>query len=240
MHTKSTTLIVTITFALFLILIVAGLVYIFPTLSICHSSQKIPQFKVANPIFSPDGSRIAFTDYYTIKRPPVGICTFPDGGKHLIVHNELRIYTVSQKTNKVDLSVQIPVKNNDVLNESAYGLLGWEDNTIYLWMFYPNDGSGVRHYFQSNIKQGQYKEISSQKGKDLEEKYWGQARFNPNNESEWLEYDAETNSVNVYEGGKWQMDKNRKSLFQSGYPQTTHVKTIVGSSVIQQIQSLLD
>lgn len=219
-----------------------GFILTFPRLPICHSPQKVGKMTPSDPIFSSDGSQIAFLGYVLIQRWPVGICAFPDGGMPLIVGNEMQIYTTDLNTNSTKLIFEIPLVHGNVLTSSLgsqkYGILGWDNDSIYFWMYYPNNGDGKSHYIQVHSLSGEYSEISAEQGKILKQKYWGQARFNPINESEWVAYDSDTNSIGIYIGGDLKMNKERRSLSTSGSPPTKRIKTIVDQSTIKELQPL--
>jgi len=225
---------------LFVFFSVAGLLSFFPQLPICHALQKEGGMMPASPIFSPDGEKIAFLGYVSIKRPPVGICTFPDGGSPLITRNEIQVYEADTQKSAPNLLVEIPIYSQYELSTDAYGMLGWENNNIFLWVYYPNDGSGKRHYLQVDAINKKYMELPADTTKTLKAKFWGQSRFSPVNISNWVDYDSDAKTIGIYTGGKWQFDIERKSIFQSGYPPTLLIETIVNESMLEKLQPSLD
>ena len=226
---------------LFVFFSVAGLLSFFPRLPICHALQKEGGMTPASPIFSPDGKKIAFLGYVLIKRPPVGICTFPDGGSPLITRNEIQVYETDMQKSAPHLIVEIPISDQYGLSADGYRMLGWDKNNIFLWVYYPNDGSGKKHYLQVDVTNKKYIELSGNTEKTLEAKFWGESRFNPLNKSNWVDYDIDAKSIGIYTGGKWQFDSERKSIFQSGYPATSlMIETIVDEPMIEKLQPSLD
>ena len=224
---------------LFTLSIAATSMY-FLQLPFCHAMQKEGGLTPGSPIFSPDGKKIAFLGYVLVSRPPVGICTFPDGGGHLITRNEMHVYVTDVQSSSPRLISEIPIASQNGLSSEAHRLFGWEDNEVYLWTYYPNDGSGKRHYLRVNIDDGHYMELSDNAGKILEERFWGQLRFNPIDNSQWVDYDNGAKIIGIYTGGKLQMDNERKSVFQSGNPPTVLIKTIVNESMVKNLQPILE
>ena len=207
--------------------------------SLCFSNQQQGQNKISSPIFSPDGSSIAFIGYENVYRPAVGICTFPDGGAALDEKNEVQIYTRSIKDKSPHILTSIPI-NGPSLQSGSYAILGEDGESLYLWIISNDEKTFLqRIYFQVNLKDGSYKQLSSDQGKQLEQTYWGQSQFNPNNEKQWLDFDTNSKSIGIYTGGMKQMDKTKKVLFMSGDPSTALIETVVDSAEIAKLQPQL-
>lgn len=217
-------------------------VWFWTGLPFCHSQQHWGRMTPASPIFSPDGTRVAFLGFVYVIRPPVGICTFPDGGTPLKIRQEMQVYVVPLEGGAPRLVATIPIPLRlEVPASGSYRLIGWDQDELFFWVavVQPGPSRSWRQYYAAQMTDGIFRELPREIGPELDRRFWGFQRFAPHDQKQWVDYDDELGIIGIFTGGKWQFDAERKSVFTSGFPPTSLIRVIVDRTALEQLQPQL-
>lgn len=204
-------------------------------LSLCHSPQVLGGLTPNLPIFSPDGTTVAFLGDVELHREAVGLCAFPDGGKPLVLRRELQVYLVPANGGTPRLLATVSFSHDLYVSAT---LFGWSRQELTLCVSGARANEAYRRScYTVDATSGAVALLPDTEIARVDRQFWGQCTFFPHNPSQWLKYDHEERTIGLYTGGAKQIDLVRRSMFTSGYPPTTLVRVIVSKEALNRLQS---